>query len=222
MILKGAITGTPRSGTTIFSAMLNQHPDLYVPFQSPLVELLWRQYELYTDRNFSIELSSVEVRQGMSQFFRGTADAFFRSCSAKTFALDKSGHWSTLANRNMFLDVFGEDLPLIYVRRPFAEIEQSFRDALPSTMDAREVDQFISKARVFAQTTELSLTIRSKSWLVLEYEDWIREPENTLRDVETFLDLAPHRYDLSAPSIDTSGASYVLNHRNLHEVRPMI
>lgn len=70
MILKGAITGTPRSGTTIFSAMLNQHPDLYVPFQSPLVELLWRQYELYTDRNFSIELSSVEVRQGMSQFFR--------------------------------------------------------------------------------------------------------------------------------------------------------
>lgn len=226
MKLKGAITGTPRSGTTILTAMLNQHPDLYVPFTSPMVNLLWNMYLNWENRDLNMEFSSPEVRGACRAAFRGFVDGFYQGCSPKRYALDKHVSWAIRPNREIYHDLFGEDLKLVYIRRPISQIEESYKKLLKDSSCCTTLEEITQLARELFHKCQSEIEYRPDSWLIIEYDDWINDPKQILQVIEKFLDLKPFKYDFNHPKINTEDAdrilkNRILNNTSFHIVRPM-
>ena len=55
--------GLPRSGITLLASMINKDKDIYVTTTSPFVELLWRNYSLWSGDDYAGELDTDNMRK---------------------------------------------------------------------------------------------------------------------------------------------------------------
>ena len=69
--------GLPRSGITLLASMLNTDKDIYVTTSSPFVELLWRNYSIWSEDTYAGEFDTDNMRKLKIPFLRGLAELYY-------------------------------------------------------------------------------------------------------------------------------------------------
>ena len=87
MIISG-YSATPRSGSTLLNALLNQRPDVYMPFVSPFIELLWRNYKFWDEPEYN-KLHILEYKNIKKKYCLGVIDTFFKELTDRKYIIDK-------------------------------------------------------------------------------------------------------------------------------------
>lgn len=234
------LTGLPRSGSTLLSSILSQNPALYASPNSVLLELLFnvREHMRHSEQVQAFQQPSQErdvllsIMEGMYRF------------TDRPHIIDKSRSWSHPHNIQMLTEILEEPPRMIATVRDLPAILTSFialierHPAHISYIDRALIDQQrLCDTRNRAEYLFSQGGTVYESWYtlkqcfdegfgevihVVEYEDLITHPQETLERVYAFLGVPAYEHNFSAIENPVPENDAVYNIPHLHAIRPTL
>lgn len=116
------MAGLPRSGSTVLSALLNQHPEVYA---SPQTDLLGIIHKIESSLPFSEQHNAGLLLSSYKSVLSGITNLFYEPI-AKPVIIDKNRGWGTPYNLNMIKPYVSHNGKFIITVRPILEVLASF------------------------------------------------------------------------------------------------
>lgn len=217
------LSGLPRSGSTVLAAVLNQHPALHVSTTSGLVHALdglaqaWQMQALLHQND--------PDRSRLAQTMRGTIDAFYQHVD-RPIIIDKARGWPIPPVMSSMQMVLERPPRIIATVRSVPDCMASFvRVARPSNLD-----EFMQSGQLSTHLKGSYLSLshgyaHDPSWfLIVEYEDLVRDPQSQLARIHNFLQLPAYDYDFD--NIDGESVKeddeQLHGYSGMHDIQPRL
>lgn len=225
------LSGLPRSGSTVLSAILAQHPEVYVSVTSPLSDLLfsveqrWHQLDQHFTMPFPHHLES------LSYFMiHGFYESVDQNC-----IFDKSRAWPRLIRP--LAQVFEEAPKIICTVRDIPSILASFHRlfqwkgqeanwietelfhrGLPNLPRHRAQILWEKMVKPSWESLKDGFQMFPQSLLLVEYEDLLKNPDQELQRICDFCALPPHKFNYQKieKRVEEIDAKWGIN--GLHEI----
>ena len=224
------ISGLPRSGSTLLSAILRQNPYFYADISSPVQDLVVSTINVITnsESNFLID----ENRR--RQILQDTFDAYYKDVDHPV-VFDTSRGW--MAKTALLKELFPytkviacvRDLPWILdsferitqknslynAKLTDDEASQTVTTRCDAMMDVKKEGQVV-KPYYFL---EEGLLLNPDMIFLLEYEDLCKNPEGMMRKMYAFIGKPYFKHDFDNVEYQNEVFDKALNMKNLHTVR---
>lgn len=206
--------GLPRSGNTLLSALLNQHPEVYVSPLSPLSTMLWTVENMFGYEN--IQRNQENVFRFHS-FQSNMAENFYSDIN-KPIIIDREKDWGFPLNIEIAKRYINEDIKIIVTVRDIAEIMASLYQLAGDRYldDARRSDldsmfNYLDNKEIFCEhlmrpdsNLKRSMMALSSCMLpqfkdmfhIVEYEDLVGNTQDTLDQIYDFIGVDRFSNDL--------------------------
>jgi sulfotransferase len=209
------MAGLPRSGSTVLSALLNQHPEIY---SSPQTELLGMLYNLENQITSSEGYRAGLLFPNFEAAIKGLPSTFY-SPIKKKIVIDKNRGWGTPYNFQNLSPYLNPDGKVILTLRPILEVLASFvrvakatenqTGKLPYLDDSLWVSHYREPVDALVDNLmkpngEIDRAIYSIANLLKNYGDrvyvvWfdnlIESPQKTLNGISDFLGVNRFEYN---------------------------
>jgi len=229
------MSGLPRSGSTLLTALLNQNPEIHASTNSPLLDTIHytEEYLLYNSEQYKASPNP----EGTHKVLSSIAHNYYFNTS-QNIIIDKSRGWVNQIEHirdyitdepriicpvRSIPDILSSFLSLIQKSKTISFIDkQIIENNIEPTNDIR-CDYLMSNIGIVGQSLyALSEAFRkgNKNCLLLvEYDDLIKNPQNEMDRIYDFLSLSKysHRFD-NIISKQTENDN-VYNLENMHKVR---
>lgn len=116
------LAGLHRSGNTVLSSILNQHPDIYSSPLSPTAEYMWRCHNAKSDLEYE---RSTKYPQRTKNLISNMLDNYYFDVD-KPIILDRDKNWAHPANIAMMKEYLDFKPKIVFTTRPIIEILASF------------------------------------------------------------------------------------------------
>jgi sulfotransferase len=200
------LSGFSRSGSTLLASILNQNPNVYASKTSPLSDFL-----CLTEENFQkLDIQYTYDRQEISNNVYNAIINNFYSHIEKPIIIDKHRGWP----RNVqTLKQFISDPKIIATYRPIPEVITSYITLIEKTeQEDNFVDNHLRQLNIEINNSNRAellwkeyisdsysgliygLKYFPENIILVEYSDFINDPNRELDRIYTFLDLDPFRH----------------------------
>ena len=211
------MAGLPRSGSTVLSALLNQHPDLYASPQTDLLSMLYNlQSEIPNFESYKAGL----LHQGYSSVIDNITNTFYSHID-KPVIIDKNRGWGTPYNWDNLSPYVSKDGKVILTMRPILEVLASFvkvtRESYKITNYQKylEPELWVSSYRNETEAIVENLMMSNGNVdkaifsianllknhrdrvFVVWFDDLLNRPEETLNSIYNFLGLENHQHNFT-------------------------
>jgi len=198
------LSGMPRSGSTVLSAILNQNPEIYCSKTSPINDLL-----LSLNKSFDT-LSKIYTydREVEKEVYLSLINSFYKNIKKK-YIIDKSRDW--ILNINALRSI-GIEPKIICTKRNVIDVQKSYKKL------AREDLMYL------AHEFELMINnvyIRNKKNIhLIDYDDLIDSPQKELDRIYHFLEIENYSHDFNNIDVEIVEENDSLwGIPNLHKIR---
>lgn len=217
------LSGIPRSGSSLLSAILRQNPDIDAGGRSGLLPLMW-------DINAAFNADSAPFLEAngktdlREKTLKGLANNYHNS--GKHFSVDKSSFWTHPNNYELINYLPGIRSKTVVLLRNIEEVMISWIKVYENIITDGSIEKWLMSQRFFIELPLLSIldAINSgyeDSLCFVEYEDLISNPSNELDRISDAWNI-PH-FSYNFKSIDTSAVENDESYSaNIHKVRPVI
>lgn len=225
------ISGLPRSGSTLLSAILRQNPDLYADISSPMESLVNFSIEAISKskNNFTV---SEEQRKNL---MRGMFDGYYKHIE-KPVIFDSSRIWTKKTN---FLKALFPYTKILCPVRDIVSILNSFEWIYSKNPFFYNDTLVENNKNIFARCDGLmdrNTGIISNPWInlsegyaanpemimLIEYENLCKEPEKTMREVYEFLEKPYYSHDFESVEYSNENFDKACNLKDLHTVKKKV
>lgn len=227
------ISGLPRSGSTLLSAILRQNPDFYADISSPMQGLVISTINVITgsENNHLID----EVRR--RQILRDTFEAYYKSVD-RPIVFDTSRKWT--AKTALLKDLYPQTKIICCVRDLFwildsferittknslygatltdDEANQTVTTRCDALMDVKKEGQVV-KPYYFL---EEGMLLNPDMIFLMEYESLCKDPEGTMRKIYAFIGKPYFKHDFDNVEYQNEAFDRSLNMKDLHTVRKKV
>ena len=226
------LVGLPRAGNTIFGSIMNQNPKIAVTPNSVVSEICREVEKLkrgYVFKNFSYYESFDNVCNSIFP-------TYYKNWNYD-FIIDR-GPWGCPPNLKFLKDYFDQDIKIIVLVRDVLEILQSFLKHSHENPDSfinqhwaktneEKCDMLMNKEGLLMAELigvhHLTQLWHNKQYTYLvEYDDLINKPKETIQDVYTFLGIPFFEHNFETfKQFSVQGQSYddTSIGKNLHIIR---
>ena len=190
------LAGLPRSGSTLLGTLLNQNPNIYVPYASSFVELLWRNYSLWDDQpeeNMGKKIQKIKI-----PFLKKLFQTYFSELTNKPIVIDKRRSWQTIVNIKMFKEIFGKEPKIICTVRNVEEIIASYKSLYIQNKKKWDT-KFLTGNRFGMDFNSLKHTWNSEfknCLLLIEYNDLVKNTQKTINQIYDFIGQPYYQHNL--------------------------
>jgi sulfotransferase len=232
------LSGLPRTGNTLLSALLNQNPVIYSSPLSPLSTLMWDYVKScnFTDtinRNKENEDRALRV---LSSFHNN----FYEDIN-KPIIIDREKDWGTPGNLSLIKQYVTPTPKIIFTVRNILEIVASFVKMDSNYLKNKVIDSnnYINNYRtqkdiiaenLMAPNGDIDKALLSLSsaflkenegiFHIVEYNDLISEPEKTMDGIYTFLEMPKYEHNFrKIEKIEKDNNEILGLPKDLHEIR---
>jgi len=233
--------GLPRSGSTVLTAILNQHPDIYSSPQSNLLGICYTlQKEIYDSESWQSGL--------MPENYKNTLDSLgnlFYSNINKPIIIDKNRAWGTPGNHGI-ATILNEQPKTILVLRSITEVLSSFirlAEKNPNNFIDKNIasQDFYSKYYLPINDVRCDYLMRSNGEIdqsllaiatlitkpdichLVWYDDLISNPQQCLSSIYRFLELKDFKHNFKQiKQLDKHNDAEVFGVKDLHKIVPSI
>ncbi len=224
------ISGLPRSGSTLLSAILRQNPEFYADISSPVQGLVGATINVITgsESNYLIN----EDRR--KQIVKDVVDAYYKTVTQNT-VFDTGRGWT--AKTSLLKELYPQtkiiccvrDLPWILdsFERISAknslynaaltdeEARQTVTTRCDALMDVKKEGQVI-KPYYFL---EEGLLLNPDMIMLVEYESLCKQPESVMREIYNFINKPYYDHDFKNVEYENEAYDKALNMKTMHTVR---
>ncbi len=224
------ISGLPRSGSTLLSAILRQNPEFYADISSPVQGLVGATINVITGSE-SNHLIDEDRRKSL---LRATFNAYYEAVEPP-IVFDTSRGWT--AKTSLLKSLFPQTKIICCVRDLFWILDSFERIAAKNTlwnasltddearqtvttrcdalMDVKKEGQVV-KPYYFL---EEGMLLNPDMIMLVEYESLCKKPESVLRELYQFIDKPYFDHDFKNVEYDNEVYDKALNMKSLHTVR---
>ena len=202
--------GLPRAGSTLLCNILAQNPEIYATHTSGCLEVL---FMVRNQWNELIEHKAHPLEETERNVLKGILESYYWDIE-EPVVVDKSRGW--LAHIEMLEWVLKEEVKVIVpvrdLRDVLASFEKLWRQGAKSRQTQAERDNYMryqklgERLAIWCELNEpVGLAVnRIKDAVArgfkdrmhfVDYDDLVRKPDDTLRDIYTFLGLEPFEHD---------------------------
>jgi sulfotransferase len=224
------ISGLPRSGSTLLSAILRQNPEFYADISSPVQNLVMSTINVITgsENNHLID----EDRR--KQLLRSLFNSYYENVTPPT-VFDTSRGWT--AKTSLLKELYPKtkiiccvrDLPWILdsferisaknslynAKLTDDEAGQTVTTRCDALMDVRKEGQIV-KPYYFL---EEGLLLNPDMIMLVEYESLCKKPESVMREIYEFISKTYYNHDFKNVKYENEVYDNSLNMKSLHSVR---
>lgn len=228
------LSGIPRSGSTVLSSMLNQHPDIHATTTSPISELISAVAESWNI------LSQAVVNQHPRQFpniVSGILNSSYLHID-KPVIVDKNRLWprfSTFLHQN-----YQQKPKIICTVRDIPEVLSSYILLLNKNPGSKFVDQDLidmklplnTKNRckilwekfIFQPYTSLKIGVNSNDsdMIFVDYDEIVNDPQQTFDKICKFINIESYQVQQDNLKSMKENDEYHGGLKGLHEIRSQI
>lgn len=234
------LAGLPRSGGTMLSVLLNQHPDLYVSPLSPVCDYIYNMHQ----QSFVAENAVLQENiTGTDNVLNKFLETYYSDVDSKII-IDREKAWATPGNFELIKKYITLNPKIIFTVRPIQEILISFikvyGDGLILEMknNGWYYKNYLSELdnkcdylmRPFGQIDKIMLSfneILNKEndgvFHLVEYNDLVNNTQEVMSGISKFLDIDDYKYDINnlkdAHKYNEFRAGLP---ENMHEVRSVV
>jgi sulfotransferase len=221
-----ALSGLPRTGSTLLSSILSQNPNIHAEGQSAVCQLMWDMHEsLQTDlcKNVLLANNRADTAHSlMSSVFK----TYYKNVKAK-YVLDKSRSWTLPENVQMLKKYITKNPKIIVMVRPIEEIVQSFVEIrkLNGWKENFEIGLWEPNTEPLTRPllgVEYAKKNNSGEYFFVEYNDLVDNPKETIEKIYNFCEWEPFNHTFTNIKNINPENDEVWGFKGLHEVRPEI
>ena len=222
------ISGLPRSGSTLLSAILNQNSDFHADIASPVEAVTRMSLDAITSDNASNFTVSEEQRKNL---LYGLFDGYYKHIE-KPVIFDSSRRWTTKTN---FLRALFPYTKILCPVRNIVSILNSFeiisskspfyKNTLADNDDNifERCKQMMDKTYGVVGCPLVNLlegySSNPEMIMLVEYENLCKEPEKTMKEVYKFLEKPYYKHDFDNVKYSNETFDNACNIKNLHTVK---
>jgi len=228
------ISGLPRSGSTLLSALLLQNPALHAGITSQVGSLVGAMLREVSQGSESAVLMDDSQREAL---LRGVFDAYYHAIHPTRTVFDTNRGWTM--RLNLLASLFPQakiiccvrQIPWILdsverlLRRNRLELSRLFDFEPGGTVYSRADGLMSRNGMVGYALAALKQAMHSPErdrLLLLPYDTLTREPEYAMRMIYEFTGLPPYRHDFENVSFAAAEFDARLGTPGLHDVRPRV
>jgi sulfotransferase len=215
------LSGLPRTGSTLLTAILAQNPNIFTDGSSPVARLLfgmWRTCEVFANES----LVRVNRTDFPDEILYEIPRLYYKNIKEKII-VDKDRAWG---KDDLGLIKYCSDEPKILIMlRPILEITESFiyfktknNDVLPARGILAKEDPFLAAA----ENAYYALQNVSSKFLFGTYEQLVKEPDHFLKRLYEFWDIEPFQHQYTNIINPRPENDEPFNLAGLHEIRPIL
>lgn len=227
------ISGLPRSGSTLLSAILRQNPEFYADISSPMHGLVLSTINVITGSENNHLINEDRRRQILRDMF----DAYYKSVD-RSVVFDTSRGWT--AKTSLLKDLYPKTKIICCVRDLFwildsferitaknslygatltdDEAKQTVTTRCDALMDVKKEGQVV-KPYYFL---EEGLLLNPDMIFLMEYDDLCKDPEGTMRKIYAFIGKPYFKHDFNNVEYQNETFDRSLNMKDLHTVRKKV
>lgn len=116
-----ALSGLPRTGSTLLAAILSQNPDIHAEGNSAVCQLMWDMQQSASNSE-QMQASNKNI---VDELVRPIPNTYYRK-TTKPIIVDKCRSWTLPANVQMLNKYFDNAPKVIVLVRPLVEVVASF------------------------------------------------------------------------------------------------
>ena len=180
--------GLPRSGITLLASMLNKDKDIYVTTSSPFVELLWRNYSIWSEKTYAGDLDTDNIRQAKIPFLRGLTELYYSQLTSKPVVIDKRRKWQNIINIEMYRDIFGVLPKIICPVRRVVDIITSYKVLYEKNNKQWDYEDLKdNKFETGYYDLKESYEKYPECFLLVDYDNLVDNPHDVMNQVYNFI-----------------------------------
>jgi len=220
-----ALSGLPRTGSTLLSAILSQNPDIHAEGNSAVCQLMWDMQQS-CDITASQQLAANRRYNDQDALVSSIPAIYYRNVESMHI-VDKCRSWTLPANMAMIRRYITDNPKVIVLTRPIDEIVRSFvelRRANGWTGDL-EGDLLEPGSEPIMRSLDgvtFARESNSGEFLFIEYADLISDTDEVLNAIYVFCGFEAYQHDLSNISNKHPEDDTVYGLLGQHEIRPTI
>jgi sulfotransferase len=190
------IAGLPRSGSTLLGTLLNQNPLIYTTHSSSFVEILYRTYSIWNDKNFSEDFAGSKMKNMKIPYLQEITQAYFKQQTDKPIVFDKRRHWHSIENIKMFKEIFNQEPKIICPVRNIEEIVASFKNIFLKNKKTLNLESNIFDVPFFHLKETWNSEFK-RCLLFVEYNDLVKSTQKTLNKIYDFIGQPYYKHNLN-------------------------
>ena len=227
------LSGIARSGSTVLGSILNQNPDIHVTPTSPLLDLycltettLQNLTEQYT---YDVNTVGPNIHKELHHSFYNNID--------KPIIIDKHRGWPR--NINTIKQIITPEPKVIATYRPIAENIVSFLKLINND-PANFIDKELRKLGKLINTQNRAMMLwqhyssdpfyslqhglqhNRKHILVVDYENIVKKPAETIENIYNFLEIPSFKHDFNTINNTCSENDKNWGLKDLHTIKPTL
>jgi sulfotransferase len=221
-----ALSGLPRTGSTLLSSILSQNPEIHAEGHSAVCQLMW-DMQVSCENGWGNKAIRASGRTSVQEdLIKEIPKIYYKDVTAKHI-LDKSRSWTLPDNVAMLRKYITDNPKIIVMVRPVDEIVQSFhnlrkRNGLPP---GSEEEIWIPDTEPLMRPlagVEYAKKNNKGEYLFIEFDDFIDNPSKTINTIYDFCEWSKFKHWFTGiinPHIEDDTVWEI---PNLHEVRPTV
>jgi sulfotransferase len=220
------LSGLPRSGATLLSAILDQNPEIHAEGNSAVCQLMWDMQESCYGSSNTL-LNAANRGHTIPSMVAAIPSAYYKDVSAPVI-IDKCRSWTLPKNMEMLQKYFVGSPKVIVLERPVVDIIKSFLSLYRSNGQT-EFDEITLLPNSEPIVRSLDGVIWAKqnnqngNFLFITYDELITNTERVLTSIYDFCEIPPFKHDLNnIINNHLEDDMGVYKNPGLHDVRPTI
>lgn len=220
-----ALSGLPRSGSTLLSSILSQNPEIHAEGNSAVCQLMW-DMQVSCETTARQQLQANRRTTDQDALVASIPAIYYRNVKAMHI-VDKCRSWTLPDNMAMLRRYVTDDPKVIVLTRPLDEIVASFvrlREANGWTgdLEAGLLEPGSEPIMRSLDGVEIAKATNRGEFLLIEYAELVSDTFAVLASIYEFCGFDPFQHDLSNivnlhPEDDS-----VYGLLGMHDVRPSI
>jgi len=227
------ISGLPRSGSTLLSAILKQNPEMYADISSPVQGLVASAINVVTGG----ETNHLINEDKRKTILKGLFESYYSDVK-QPIVFDTNRAWT--AKTSLLKDLFPQTKIVCCVRDLFWVLDsferitaknslygaaltddescQTVTTRCDALMDVKKHGQVVKPYYYL----EEGLLLNPDMIMLVEYESLCKKPESVMREVYNFIGKDYYAHDFNNVEYENEVFDRVLNMKDLHTVRKQV
>ena len=223
------ISGLPRSGSTLLSAILRQNPDFYADIASPVEALTGSSIDIIT----SAESNHIVTEEQRKNLLHGIFNCYYYHIENPTI-FDTSRSWTKKTNLLQALFPYTKILCPV---RDIVSILNSFEVLLnKNCLYTKQLNEKVFSDNIFIRTHEIferevinyysflqeGYALNPEMICFVKYDNLCKEPEKTMRGIYEFLEKPYYAHDFRNVEYSNENFDKACNLKDLHTVKKRV
>jgi len=226
------LSGLPRSGSTILSAILNQNPLIHAEGNSAVCQFMWDMHHSGTV-NAAEQLKGNQREHTVRDLISQIPKIYYKDIPpTKQIIVDKCRAWTIASNVDLLRNYIDPDIKIIVLERSVEAIMKSFMKLYQKNNWTESYIHEILKAMLIPNMEPVMRPIiginmakknnLKETFLFIQYNDLLANPTETIQRIYTFCGWQPYTHDFQniVNTHPENDAFYKLE--GFHTIRPTL